>query len=280
MSRSLVALAMVLSTLCYGIAVVLQARAARSRNVGASVGPRFLIALVRRPAYLCALALNAVGFIAQVPALRTFPLFVVQTAQAANLAVAAILAIPLLRERLRPRDCLAIIAVISGLSLLLVSTSTLHYYIPDNSLRFELLLWAASLAIMGYFAEKFNGPTAGAVLGFIAGLAFGTVGLTVRFIQDPSVVRLISDPVTYALLLSGLIAFVLYAVALKRSTVTVATASLIIAQLGGSILVGMFMLGDRARVGYGLDMIVGMAIAIIGAVSLARFASVSDLSAG
>lgn len=274
MPTLLVLIAMLGSTLCYGTAAVLQARAVRAGHNDARLDPRFFVGLMRQPSYLLALAVSAVGFISQLPALRTFPLFVVQTAQAANLAVAAIVAIPVLNEHLRIRDWLAVVAVVAGLWLLLVSISVQHS-VPGKALDFSLLPWTILLAAVGYAAQRVQGTLGGAIAAFTAGLGFGTVGVSVRSVQDSSLTSLLLDPAMYALIASGALAFLLYAVALDRSTVAVATTALIAAQIGGSAVVGTAVLGDRTRPGYGLTAVLGLTLVVVGAISLVRFAQLS-----
>lgn len=275
MITTLASLALLISTLCYGAAAVLQARAVRSAQNNASLDPRFFATLIHQPLYVFALALSAVGFIAQLPALRTFPLFAVQATQAANLAVAAMLAIPVLKEHLRILDWVAVTACVGGLCLLLMSINAQHS-IPAKGFGLSLLAWTAFLSVISFASQRIRGPSGGAILGFMAGLAFGTVGVAVKSAHVPSsLTSLISDPAIYVLIVSGALAFMLYAVALDRSTVTVVTTALIMAQVGGSSLVGTLMLGDRTRSGYALTATFGLALAVVGAIALARYAQPS-----
>jgi drug/metabolite transporter (DMT)-like permease len=271
MSKSLITLAMLLSTVCYGAAAVLQARAARAAHNDARLDPKFFAALVRQPLYLLALLISALGFAAQLPALRAFPLFIVQAAQACNLAVAALLAVPVLKEHLRMRDWLAVAGIVAGLWLLLASIISRNS-IPNKDFGFGLLLWVAFLSAASYVFQRVQGTLGGAILGFLAGLAFGTVGVAVRSVQSTSLTALLLDPSTYALIISGVLAFLLYAIALDRSTVALATTALIVAQIGGSAIVGTLILGDKAKSGYGAMAAFGLALCVGGAITLARYA--------
>jgi hypothetical protein len=279
MSTALVSLAMLLSTLFYGAAAVLQARAVRATQNNASLDPRFFVTLIHQPSYLLALAFSTVGFAAQLPALRALPLFAVQATQAANLAVAAVLAIPVLKERLRVLDWIAVAASVGGLCLLLMSINA-RYSISAKGFDLGLMAWAAFLLTASYASQRIRGLFGGAILGFMAGLAFGTVGVAVKSVRISSTLTsLLSDPPIYVLIVSGVLAFMLYAVALDRSTVTIATTALIVAQVGGSALVGTFVLGDRTKPGYALTAAFGLALAVAGAIVLARYAQPSEPAA-
>ena len=73
-------LSALVTTVSYGVATVLQAVGAR-RGLSAGHLDVKLIARTRRQSlYLTGLALDAVGFVAALVALRTLPLFVVQAA--------------------------------------------------------------------------------------------------------------------------------------------------------------------------------------------------------
>src|SRR4051812_7048730 len=100
-------LAALVSAVCYGVASVLQAVAARSAPRTDGVDPRLLLRLLGRPAFLGGLVLDVVGFAAQFVALRTAPVFLVQAALAAALAVTAIVAVPVLGVRLARRGGVA-----------------------------------------------------------------------------------------------------------------------------------------------------------------------------
>ena len=78
--------AAVAAAVCYGVASVLQAVGARRVSAG---NP---LRALTQPPYLAGLALDGLGFAAQVLALRSLPVFAVQAALAASLAVTAVAA--------------------------------------------------------------------------------------------------------------------------------------------------------------------------------------------
>jgi drug/metabolite transporter (DMT)-like permease len=223
------------------------------------------------------LALSGLGFLAQIPALRYFPLFLVQAFQGANLAVTALVGVPFLGLRLHLRDWVSIAGVIVGLSLLVISfTAVQRQAVSSTDIRMALLFWTIFLAIASYGIQKMPDFVSSLGLGFIAGLAFGTVGLAVRVIPDLLQLALLRDPALYALLGSGILGFMLYADGLRRGPVTSTTAALLIAQIVGSAVLGELILGDRVKVGFVFPAVVGAVITVSAAISLARFAQLSD----
>jgi len=62
--------AAILSAVCYGLASVLQARAARGTGGGERATPRMLVRVLRQSPFLVGMLLDLVGFAGQVLALR------------------------------------------------------------------------------------------------------------------------------------------------------------------------------------------------------------------
>ena len=62
---------------------------------------------------------------------------------------------------------------------------------------------------------------------------------------------LLTSPATYALVVAGVVAMLTYSIALQRGTVTQATAPLVVGETVAPALVGLLLLGDHARPGWG-----------------------------
>jgi drug/metabolite transporter (DMT)-like permease len=264
-------LAAVLSAVCYGVASVLQASAARREQGTSGVDPRLLARLVKQGPFLAGIALDMVAFAAQFLALRTLQVFVVQAIQASNLAVTAVLSIPVLGMRLRGREWAAIGAVCLGLAILGVAAGSEHAAPVAQQTRWGLLIGTLVVCVGGYLAGalvKKHGPV---VLGFVAGLGFGVVALSARVITNYSISHLLRDPAVYALIISGVVSFLFYATGLQRGRVTTVTAAVIVGETLLPSLVGIVVLGDRPRQGLAALAVIGFLIAVTGAIMLARF---------
>jgi len=137
-----------LSALCYGLASALQALGARRTAAGRPAGDGTLVGVVRQWPFLLGVLLDVWGFVAQLMALRYLPLFVVQAAQAGNLAVTALAAVPILGIRLAGRQWAAVCAVCAGLALLGASSGPEGATQAGTATRL-VLLGAAALVIVG-----------------------------------------------------------------------------------------------------------------------------------
>lgn len=266
-----------LSAACYGTASVLQARAAATESASAGVDPGLLFRLLRRRWFLAGLLLDGGGFAAQFAALRVVPVFLVQAALAASLAVTALVAVPLLGLRLRGREWAAIAAVSAGLTLLGLSAGPEGAVTAGTGFRWTLLGAVALLGVLGAAAGRLTGTTGSALLGLCAGLGFGAVALAARVLTDLSPGHLVRDPAGYVVLAGGVLAFVFYANGLQRGAVTVVTAALVIGETLIPSAVGVLVLGDHTRPGLAPVAVGGFVVALLGAFGLTRFGEPAEV---
>ncbi len=271
-------LAVAVSALAYGSATVLQA-----------VGVRALARTPRRPVgtwllagrwYVVGLVLDLGGFLASVVALRTLPLFVVESAVASSVAVTAVLSSLVLGQRLVARERLLLLVVLVGLVGLAVGAE------PGPGLRpsaVTTLLVASVLVVAGLVGVSLRVPREGRTglvpLSTAAGLGFGGVGVAARVLVWPSgdggvagqVAHLVTDPVLLALLAHGILATLAYALALERGSATTVAAVTFAVETVVPSAVGLVWLGDAVRPGWGWSAVValGFAATLGGAVGLA-----------
>ncbi|GAA4539473.1 hypothetical protein [Streptomyces collinus] len=260
------------AAVCFGTATVLQAIAARS---AAATGPGGDVALLwralRQWRYLAGLALDGLGFVLQILALRSVPIYAVGAALAASLAVTAVVAARLLKVRLSRVEWAAVAVVCAGLALLGLAAGAEGDEEGPAWLKWAMLGAAAGVLLLGAVAGRLPERGRALTLGLGAGLGFGVVEVSVRLIDGFSAGELFPNPATYALLLGGGAAFLLLTSALQRGSVTTATAGLVLGETVAPALIGVVWLGDRTRPGLGWLAIAGFAVAVTGALALSRF---------
>lgn len=261
------------SAVCFGTASVLQAVAARATapGTGSGVDPALLLRAVRQWRYVAGLALDGLGFLLQIVALRSLPIYAVGAALAASLAVTAVVAARLLGVRLSGTEWGAVGVVSAGLAMLGLASGAEGDETGPTALRYVMLAVAVAVLLLGAAAGRLPDRGRALALGLGAGCGFGVVEVTVRLIDDLSPGALLTNPAAYALLVGGGAAFLLLTSALQRGSVTAATAGMVIGETIGPALVGVVWLGDRTREGLGWLAILGFAVAVAGALALARF---------
>ncbi|WP_328692177.1 hypothetical protein OHA74_25785 [Streptomyces phaeochromogenes] len=277
------------AAVCFGTATVLQAIAARaaarepespgspSGSSGGSSGgasgvdAALLLRALREWRYIAGLALDGVGFVLQIAALRSLPIYTVGAALAASLAVTAVVAAWLLHVRLSGLEWGAVAVVCAGLAMLGLASGEEGDKTGSTALKYAMLGTAVVVLLLGTLAGRLPDRGRALALGLGAGFGFGVVEVSVRLIDGLTPSVLFTNPATYALLLGGGAAFLLLTSALQRGSVTTATAGLVIGETIGPAVVGVVWLGDRTREGLAWLAVLGFAVAVAGALALARF---------
>lgn len=263
------------AAICYGVASVLQALAARRTTAAEGLDPRLFLRLLKSVPYVAGLGLDVLGFLLSLVALRTLPLFLVQGVIASSLAVTAVLGSIVLHMRLRRREKVSVGVVVVG--LILLATSAAEDRVVDVTRRdsWGVLIAALALSGLAVLLARLQGRAGAAALGGVAGLQFGVVAVAARILPqsyDPRV--LLADPAAYGLLIAAPVGMLALSIALQRGTVTQATAPLVVAETLAPAAVGLLLFGDAPRAGWEWVAAVGFVLAVLGAVSLASHGEV------
>jgi drug/metabolite transporter (DMT)-like permease len=271
--------AALVAALFYGIATVMQAVAAHEAsnrsledaNAG-GVDPGLLPRMLRQWRFVLSLCLDTLGFLAQLVALQRLPLFAVQAIVAANLAVTAVLASLLIGAALSWREWLAVTGVVAGVGLLGSSAGAEGATQAGAVFKLALIVAVAAIGLCGLVAARFlHAPARTLVLGVVAGLGYGVVGIAARVLNGFEPLTLLKDPAAYAVVAAGIVSFVFYATALEGGSVTVATAAVVLAETLPPAVIGVVFLGDMTRPGLEPAAVAGFLLAVASAVMLARF---------
>ena len=254
----------------FGVAAVLQGVATSRAGEVAVLDPRLLLRLAAQPIFLAALALNGLGFLLHVLALQTLPLFLVQAVIAGAVAVTAVLSVRVFRAPLTPRQWAAVALVVLGL-VLLAPTATTEEAVASGVGRPAVLASAVVvLALAALAVRRVPGAVGAVLLGLVGGAGFGVVAVCARLL--PELRELPTSPITYVLLAAGAVAYLVYSAAMQCGSVTTATAALVVTQTVVPAVAGL-LLGDEIREGFLPLAAVGFALALTGALGLARYES-------
>jgi drug/metabolite transporter (DMT)-like permease len=279
--------AAVVAALCYGVAAVMQAVAVRAashrpaggRPSGSALGgvdPGLVVRMLHQWRFVASLGLDLIGFLAQLVALRRMPLFAVQAMIAANLAVTAVFAAWMIHIELAWREWLAVAGVVTGVGLLGSSAGAEGATGVSPQFKLALIVAVGGVAVLGVLASRLRGPVRTPVLGATAGLGYGILAVAARVLPGFSPQELVRDPAAYALAAAGIVSFMLYATALEGGSVTVATASVVLAETIPPAIVGVLFLGDHTRQGLAGVAVLGFILAVVCAVALARFGQTDE----
>lgn len=266
------------AAVCYGLGSILQAMAATDSTVSDHLDVVGLARLIVQWRYVAGLALDLLGFLAAVVALRLLPLFVVQAAVASSVGVTALAAHLILHARLSGRERLALVALVAGLVLLALAGRPERARHLAEPFPAVLLAGAAVLGAMAALLTRSSAARAGAGLAAGAGTAFGAVGVAARAFEVPHHwLDAAGDPLLYAIVAYGAIAILLYAAALQRSPVTTVAAVTFSVETVLPAALGLAVLGDHARTGMAPVAGAGFTLTLLASIALARFAEPSDV---
>ncbi|MEO5609131.1 MAG: hypothetical protein ABIQ61_07540 [Ornithinibacter sp.] len=281
------------AALFYGAATVLQAVGVR-RVAALPEGWRLARRLWAARLFAVGLLLDAVGFAASLVALRTLPLFLVQSVIASSVGVTVVLAILFLGARLRAGEVVALVVIGAGLVALAASASTSESVALSPLRGWLLLIGVVPLALVtgvGAFRVSAIGTTAVvarfrvlsrsrppvALLAVGAGLGFSGVGVAARVIAIPHPWWSGAlDPVVWALIGYSLMAFLCYALALTAGPVTVVAAVTFGVETVVPAGIGLAFLGDSVRAGLGTLALIGFMATVGGCIALAGRAEIAD----
>lgn len=258
-----------LAALGYGCASVLQSVAARRSQSGSGLDPRLLVRLARSAPYVTGLALDLAAFVASLVALRTLPLFFVQSAVAASVGVTAVISAAM-GFRLRRREIISLLVLGAGL-LLLASSAQPEQGTPlAPGIRWGLLASVLVLGAAGMLAARGHGLPSASALAVLAGLSFTVVAVTARSLTVPSPPwNALADPGLWAIVALGLLGMLLFTTALQRGSVTSVTALTFAVETIVPAGIGLAFLGDTTRPGFALVAAVGFVLTIAGTLALA-----------
>lgn len=227
--------------------------------------------IIAQPLYLLGLAVDIVGFVLTVLALRYLPVFAVQAVLAGSIAITVLVVHRLYQVPLRPVDRLATAGCVVGLAAVAAGAAGGDRP-PPAAAGVVLVLAAAVLTAAAVPLWRAGGAVPRAVL---AGLAFGGVALAVRAVHLSTTLAtdlrtLPTQPAVYAILAFAVLGIVAYTGALACGEVATVTGVLVVTEAIVPGLAGLALLGDTVRPGWALPCALGMLLAVGGVVILIR----------
>jgi len=257
------------AAVAYGSASVLQGVAAQRAEQGSGLDPRLMVRLARSVPYVSGLGLDLAGFVASLVALRTLPLFLVQSAVASSVGVTAIIAAAI-GVRLRGREVASLVILAAGLLMLALSAQPEQGSPITLTYRWALLASVVLLGAVGVIAARHGGRSSAPALAFLAGLAFTVVAVSARSLTLPTPLwHTLADPGLWAILAHGALGMLLFTTALQRGSVTTAVALTFAVETVVPAVIGLAFLGDRTRAGYAPIAVLGFVLTIAGTLALA-----------
>ncbi len=224
--------------------------------------------LAAQPRYLGGLLMDGLGWVCTVIALRLLPVFAVQAILGGAIAVTALSSRWLWGIRLRVLDRVGVGACLVGLVLVAAAAGPQGVMVDTAA---DVTLVVAAVLLSGVLIAMRNVRAAWA-FATLAGLGFGATSLAVRAVRLPGggdIVDLLRQPAVYVVVAFWLIGMISYSRALVRGELSVVTAVFTITEVVVPGLVGMLVLHDQVRPGWGWVVAAGLVFATSGVLQLA-----------
>lgn len=248
----------VVASLAMGVAAILQAVAAR-RGAGMSI--------LGHPLYLAGMALDVVGWVLSVLAMRHLPLLVVQTILAASLAVTVALGAVVLR--LRPgRGTWTAVVVVCLACAVVVAAAEPHPPGPTPA-GFNAAMAGALALLTGAAVLAHRHPhTAGCAV--LSGVGYSGAAVAGRAVHGAPIEALVAEPLVWLIAGFAAVGAVMFARALETrdDAVNEASAWLWIMEIVVPSTVGVLVLGDMVRPGWSIPTVLALLAAVAATVGL------------
>src|ERR1700712_2363038 len=231
----------------------------------------------RQPLYITGVAIDILAFVAGAAALHRLPLFLVQSVLAFSVGVTATISAFMGAKRGRMGWLSLGIAAVGLITLGLSAQPGPARSLPPGW-RWIILAVVVPVVLIGYFGSRSQWRWSSALLAFGAGLGFTAVAVSARTLHLPdSFWQWLAEPSVWAIVLNGVAATVVFALALQKGTATSASAVMFSTNTVLPSAIGLTLLGDSIRTNWTVPAAFGFVLAVSGAVPLPHFASIHPI---
>ncbi|SDB84293.1 hypothetical protein SAMN05216410_0380 [Sanguibacter gelidistatuariae] len=221
----------------------------------------------RRPAYAVGTSITLVAWAFSLVALKYLPLLTVQTVLASALVVTVLLDRAVFGTRLRRIDVLAALAVTGALALLAVGSGAQSRVATPSWFGFSMLVLLAALIVATAVTYRRADASVQAVL---SGLASAGLAMCARAAHGSGGwIDFFLTPMAWLTIGFAILSSVTFSRAVEHGTVGPARALVSVTQVIIPGLVGVTILGDTVRDGWGATTLVAVLIALVGCIILA-----------
>ena len=224
--------------------------------------------------YCLGVAIDIASFVAGAAALHRLPLFLVQSTLAFSVGVTAVIT-AVMGSRLGRAGWLSLGTAAVGLVLLGLSAQPGQAHALPHGWRWVILLTVVPVCLIGYYGSKSSMRLSAALLAFGAGLGFTAVAVSARTLHLPhEFLHWFGDPSVWAIMLNGVAATVVFALALQKGLPTTVSAVMFTTDTVLPSVLGLTLLGDGIRSGWAGAAGLGFLLAVSGAVALAHVSAI------
>lgn len=256
------------TAVCYGVSAVLEDRAAKLTPITGNSGKRAAFQATVSIGYIVGMAFSVVAWAFSLIALHRLPLFAVQAMAGSSIGVVVLITWGITRRKPPRREVILLCVLAVALAALAASAA------PSDpkpvSWVFKLFIWVGVIGVgsAAVGATKVSGARGSALLGAVSGLSDGGMALCARALHHHTVFGLVTDPLAIALIPFTVIGIVAFAASLQRGAVAIALACQQATLTVIPSVIGLLVLGDRARHGFVAVTYAGFAVTVFAVLAL------------
>jgi hypothetical protein len=256
------------AAVCYGVSAVLEDRAAKLTPVTGRSGKRAAVRAALSVGYIVGMAFSVVAWALSLIALHRLPLFAVQAIAASSIGVVVLITFGITRRK--PSTSVVILLCVLAAAMIALAAFAAPGDPKPVSWVFKLFIWlgVAAVACAAVAATRVSGAGGSALLGAVSGLSDGGMALCARALHHHTLVGFVTDPLALALIPFTLIGIVAFAASLQRGAVAIALACQQAVLTVVPSMIGLLVLGDKARHGFAALTYFGFAVTVSAVVAL------------
>jgi drug/metabolite transporter (DMT)-like permease len=266
MDKILPYLVCVLGSICYGFASILQQVGVKKNKHISSINPKFLLSLIKHNKYLFGLFLDLIGWLLFLSALRSLPLFLVQSFMALAIIVSAVLDHYWLKHKIIKSEKISIALVLIGIIILGLVAKPGSAPSTTEVLRWFIIAGPILVAILATIFIKIKSKQlSNTLIPILVGVSFGGTSIATRIIVFNQIDKQISQTLLVAsLIIYGLIGLILLSIALQRERINRVNSLVLSSEVIFPSLLGIIFLGDGIKNKLGPLVAIGLVLVVIG----------------
>ncbi len=270
------------ASLLFNVGIVLQALDARDAPRALSLRLGLLRRLLQRPRWVVGWLLGVLGLGPQVVAYAKAPFVLVQPALSVGLLLVLVLGVRVLGEHVGAKESVGVIAIIGGIALVAWGAPS-HVETHRGWLAVVGVVAGLSLAGLAPFFVRGSRFDSALLVITAVGCGFGATNVAAKLVGDDFSLGHYGNAVVWALVGAGMgVAATLTNMTAfqRRAATTVVPVSTAVQTFLPILLEPLFLREHWASAAfYGLPMLAGLLLALLGGVLLAGSSAVSELTA-
>lgn len=237
-------------------------------EVGASSARRLMTSVLRRPVWVAGLALATASFLLQAVALSLGDLSAVQPVMVTELVFLLVILGIWFHRPLGWREWIGVVGTSAGLGVFLGLSSAVGGHQHPRGEDWLLLLVASvgGMVVASLFARRGPRSWRAACYGVAGGIAFALTAAFVKTTADEWVrgpLFVLTHWQAYAVAIAGLSGLLISQHALEAGPVAASQSALLIVNPLASIVMGIWLFGDRLRLSGGRELVEGVFLGVM-----------------